>query len=130
MCLQIEAEYKEFATHRKKWKSDFALAENKQGAHVSIIENIVGACVSQNEHNTRALKMMLDAQMIDHIIQRQDVKDREKLLLLGVNPAERPGTTGSGIFRARSHFNAKGTWRQPGVSMTNTLVPKPLYSSS
>ena len=68
MALQLEKEYKEFTVQRFKWKSDFSQAANKQANHVSQIENIVSSCVKQNEYNTKAIKMILDTQMIDHII--------------------------------------------------------------
>ena len=51
-------------------------------------------------------------------------------MLLGVNPTELPNTVGSGIFRARSHLNARGSWKNPAVTYTNTIVPKTTSSQT
>ena len=41
--------------------------------------------MGQNEWNSKAIKSLLDAQMIEHLIQRQDVEDRKNLMMLGVD---------------------------------------------
>lgn len=52
-------------------------------ARINQTQALLDTCVQQSEHNTCAIKMVLDAQMIDHLIQRQDVEDRKRLLMLG-----------------------------------------------
>ena len=44
--------------------------------------------------------MMLDAQMIDHLIQRQDVEDRKRLLSLGIDKLPITGKIGREKRRA------------------------------
>ena len=44
---------------------------------------MISGCETQNAVNTAAIKMILDAQMIEHLLSRQDVEDRKQLLLLG-----------------------------------------------
>ena len=43
---------------------------------------MLSGCENQNIINTRAIKKMLDAQMIEQLVQRQDVEDRKRLLVL------------------------------------------------
>ena len=40
--------------------------------------------LSENATNTKALKMVLDAIMIDQLILRQDVEDRKDMTVMGI----------------------------------------------
>ena len=82
MSDKIEEEYKEFARNRKRWKSEFGLANDKADGLMKRLRQMLDYCMSQNQHNASAIKMMLDTQMIDHLIQRQDVEDRKQVLLM------------------------------------------------
>ena len=62
---RINQEYKDFANNRQRWKSDFAMATDKAVQNMDKIKNMLSGCESQNQVNTRAIKMMLDAQMIE-----------------------------------------------------------------
>ena len=46
--------------------------------------------------------MMLDAQMIDQLIQRQDVEDRKRLLMLGLDKTTTTSKLGKTQKRAQS----------------------------
>ena len=82
MAERIGQEYKDFANNRKRWKSDFALATDKAIQNMEKIRSMLSGCENQNNINTRAIKMMLDAQMIEQIVQRQDIEDRKRILVL------------------------------------------------
>jgi len=43
---------------------------------------MIGGCENQNEINTRAIKMILDAQMIEQLLQRQEIEDRKQLMVM------------------------------------------------
>lgn len=54
--------------------------------------------MNQNEWNSKAIKQMLDVQMIEHLVQRQDVEDRKKLMMFGgenKRTKTRPPSTGA-----------------------------------
>ena len=84
MASRIEQEYKDFANNRKRWKADFQLAQNRAVQNTDAIKAMLHGCENQNEVNTRAIKYMLDAQMIEQLVQRQDVEDRKQLLVLAM----------------------------------------------
>lgn len=67
---KYEAEYQSFFKERKKWKSDFGAATEKAVNNFKQIEGIVTRCLTENATNTKALKMVLDATMIDQLIFR------------------------------------------------------------
>ena len=68
MAETIEKEYADFSKNRKRLKSDFAMATNKTVDQFHAIEDLLRNCTEQNDYNTLAIKMMLDAQMIDQLI--------------------------------------------------------------
>ena len=82
MTARMEQEYKDFVQARKRWKSDFQTADKKNQEHIERVHAMIGGCENQNEINTRAVKMILDAQMIEQLVQRQDIEDRKHLLLM------------------------------------------------
>ena len=53
--------------------------------------------------------------MIDHLIQRQDVKDRKKLLMLGSNPAEKPRSPSNGALPRSTLNSQRGKKLHPGA---------------
>jgi len=81
---RYEAEYVSFFKERKKWKSDFQTATEKAVNNFQSIEDIVARTLSENATNTKALKMVLDAIMIDQLILRQDVEDRKDMTVMGI----------------------------------------------
>ena len=67
------------------------------------IKAMLHGCENQNEVNTRAIKYMLDAQMIEQLVQRQDVEDRKQLLVLAMKKDKELlstdlGVTGRDVF--------------------------------
>lgn len=50
---------------RRRWKSDFKSADDKNKEHIEKVHAMIDGCENQNEVNTSAIKMMLDAQMIE-----------------------------------------------------------------
>ena len=68
MMEMLATEYKEFLRNRKRWKSDFKDAENKVLLSVERVDNITSKCIGAAEVNSKAIKMILDAQMIDQLI--------------------------------------------------------------
>ena len=70
MSERMDQEYKDFVQARKRWKSDFQSADKKNKEHIERVHGMIGGCENQNEVNTRAIKMILDAQMIEQLIQR------------------------------------------------------------
>ena len=65
MTGRMEQEYLDFLQMRKRWKSDFQSADQKNKEHIERVHGMIGGCENQNEINTRAIKMILDAQMIE-----------------------------------------------------------------
>jgi hypothetical protein len=45
-------------------------------------------CIEIQQFNSNVLKMVIDAQMIDQLVQRADVEDKRKLGLFGKRDAE------------------------------------------
>ena len=82
MQEKIAEEYKEFCKNRMKLKGDFAVQYEKMSKKIYENHDKIDNCLEQNEINTNAIKMILDAQMIDHLMQRQDVEDRKNLLMI------------------------------------------------
>lgn len=70
--------------NRRRWKTDFSTAASKADSAFNKIDTTIAECYKQAEINSTALKMLLEAQMIDHLILKQDVEDRKNLLMLGV----------------------------------------------
>ena len=70
MQAQIDKEYKEFSIQRKRWKSDFINQKYVLTNTLDQTEALVSDCMKQNEWNSKAVKSLLDAQMIEHLIQR------------------------------------------------------------
>ena len=82
MIDRMQQEYTDFLQARKRWKSDFQSADSKNKEHIERVHSMIGGCENQNEVNTRAIKMILDAQMIEQLMQRQEVADRKQLLVM------------------------------------------------
>ena len=74
---RYETEYQSFFTERKRWKSDFQAASDKAVNNFNQIESLMTQTLTENSVNTNALKMVLDAIMIDQLIARQDIEDRK-----------------------------------------------------
>ena len=68
MADKIDQEYREFARNRKRWKSEFGLATDKADTLMATLRRSLDTCMGQNQHNTAAIKMLLDTQMIEHLI--------------------------------------------------------------
>ena len=81
----IKREYADFSRNRSRLKTEYNMATNKTHDQFAGIEDLLNSVAHQNDYNTLAIKKMLDAQMIDQLIQRQDVEDRKRLLMLGVD---------------------------------------------
>ena len=81
MQAKIGEEYLEFCKNRKNLKSEFSLIHDKMFKKIHESSDKIEDCVEQNEVNTNAIKMILDAQMIEHLMQRQDVEDRKNIVL-------------------------------------------------
>jgi hypothetical protein len=60
----FDRDYVEFVRDRKRWKSEFDLATNKAMSNFEKFEGLLNNCMSQNKVNTKALKMVVDTQMI------------------------------------------------------------------
>ena len=54
--------------NRKRWKTDFSTAATKADGAFDKIDSTIAECYKQAEINSNALKMLLEAQMIDHLI--------------------------------------------------------------
>ena len=81
----IKREYADFSRNRSRLKTEYNMATNKTHDQFAAIKDLLDNVAHQNDYNTLAIKKMLDAQMIDQLIQRQDVEDRKRLLMLGVD---------------------------------------------
>ena len=85
--MLFEKDYKEFIRDRKRWKSDFDQAQNRAVNNFAQIEGLLTSCTSQNETNTKLLKMVIDAQMIAQLLERQDLEDKKQIGLFGKQTA-------------------------------------------
>ena len=68
MQAQLDSEYKEFTQQRKRWKSDFVNQKKEVTHTLDQTEQLVSDVMGQNEWNSKAIKSLLDAQMIEHLI--------------------------------------------------------------
>jgi hypothetical protein len=91
---KYEAEYTAFFKERKKWKSDFKTATEKAVNNFNAIEDIIKRTLNENATNTNALKLVLDAIMIDQLIFRQDVEDRKEISVMGIKQSEEQKQSG------------------------------------
>lgn len=73
----FKRDYQEFVRERMRWKSDFKSAQEKAVSNFSSIQEILKACLTQNEGNTLSIKRIIEILMIDQLIQKQDVEDRK-----------------------------------------------------
>ncbi len=64
----FERDYKEFVRDRRRWKSDFDAATVRAANNLAQIKDVIAECLSQNEVCFQITKMILDAQMITHLI--------------------------------------------------------------
>ena len=62
----------------------------------------VDQLIKQSDYNTMAIKMMLDAQMIDQLMQRQEVEDKNRILMLGTDTLNPIKPTAGEQRRAKS----------------------------
>lgn len=60
----FKRDYIEFVRDRKRWKSDFDMAISSAQNNFNQIEALYDKTTEQNEKNMRALKLLMDAQMI------------------------------------------------------------------
>lgn len=81
--MLFDKDYKEFVRDRKRWKSDFDQAQNRAVNNFAQIEGLLTSCTSQNEINTKLLKMVIDAQMIAQLLERQEMEDKKQIGLFG-----------------------------------------------
>jgi hypothetical protein len=65
MQRKFDCDYQEFLRERKRWKSDFKTAAERAVNNFKSIEGLLTQTLSENAVNTSALKMVLDAVMID-----------------------------------------------------------------
>ena len=57
----FEKDYKEFVRDRRRWKSDFDQASTKAQNNFNSIQGALYNCIRQNELNTAALKLVVEA---------------------------------------------------------------------
>ena len=67
---KIDEEYREFARNRKRWKSEFGLATDKADAYMAALKQTLEENIISSKANKAAIKLLLDSQMIDHLIQK------------------------------------------------------------
>ena len=61
---KFERDSEAFIRDKARWKSDFDMATLKAGENVVTVKNIVKNCIKQEKLNSQAMKMILDAMMI------------------------------------------------------------------
>ena len=83
---RYDSEYQSFFTERKRWKSDFQAASERAVNNFNQIEDLMNKTLTENAVNTNALKLLLDAVMIDQLIARQDIEDRKQIAVMGTKP--------------------------------------------
>ena len=64
---------------------------------------MISGCELQNQVNTQMIKMMLDAQMIEHLIQRQEVEDKKRLLVMAFKKDKELMSTDLGVHAKEIH---------------------------
>ena len=69
LTIRLTREYDEWQRHRKRWKGDFMNAYTDTEKKIDEIRQEFNVCVTTAENNQRAIKMVLDASMIQHLIQ-------------------------------------------------------------
>lgn len=80
----FDRDYQEFVRDRKRWKSDFASASNKATSNFQQIQGLLNQCIEQEQVNTQALKLVVDAQMIEQLCEQQDIVDKKQIGLFGM----------------------------------------------
>ena len=60
------------------------MADNNAAKQLDYVFSLTDKIMGTADISSKAIKMILDAQMIDHLIQSQDVEDRKNLLMLGL----------------------------------------------
>lgn len=73
---------------RRRWKSDFDNAASKAKTNVTDIEELVQKCVEQNSMITKAIKMVVDAQMIAQLVESQEQLDKKQIGVFGMKKAK------------------------------------------
>ena len=68
LTKRLQTEYEEWQRHRKRWKSDFKDAYDNTQRINDALRAEVSSCNNQADQNQRAIKMILDASMIQHLI--------------------------------------------------------------
>jgi hypothetical protein len=80
----FQRDYIEFVRDRRRWKSDFDAATARAANNLTQIKDVIADCLSQNELCFQITKMILDAQMITHLIDKQDTEDKKQIGLFGL----------------------------------------------
>ena len=97
MMDRMKKEYADFILARKRWKSDFQNASKENKMHLQKVRDMVNGVENQNIVNTRAIKMMLYAQMIEQLVQRQETEDRKQLLVMASKTNKELMSTDGGV---------------------------------
>lgn len=80
----FDRDYKEFVRDRRRWKSDFDAATVRAANNLTQVKDLIADCVNRNELCFQITKMILDAQMITHLIDKQDIEDKKQIGLFGL----------------------------------------------
>lgn len=83
LLLRFDTDYQEFIRERKRWRSDFEQASQKANDNARQIEQLMHQITGQNQMVMESLKVVLDAEMIGHLIQKQDFFDKKHINLYG-----------------------------------------------
>ena len=83
MQNKLKEDHANFMANRQRWKTDFSMASQRADTAFKKIDTTLKECQDHNESNLQAIKMVLDATMINHLIMKQDIEDRKNLLMLG-----------------------------------------------
>ena len=57
-------------SNRQRWKTDFSIASKKADTAFEKIDTTIKECQDHNQSNLEAIKMVLDATMINHLIMK------------------------------------------------------------